>query len=162
MLAALDQAKTFLRAAADRARPSWYAPIAKRSECPAVRIRGSQNRSGARTCHFGLYSSAAPNLSFSHHRNPARSCLPSMITKRVAILFRVFYQCGALRFRKSMLSLSNQRYAATVSLQPRPAFGMIAIGSNANHYINTLARLFRRASPKSRWSNSTVLSLSIR
>jgi hypothetical protein len=34
--------------------------------------------------------------------------------------------------RQSTLSLSKKRYATTVSLQPRLAFGMLAIGSAAN------------------------------
>src|SRR5471030_367856 len=52
------------------------------------------------------------------------------------------------------LALSKNRYAATVSPHPSHAFGTLAAGSAAILSINILARRFRRASPRSRSSNS--------
>ena len=51
-------------------------------------------------------------------------------------------------------SLSKKRYAAIVSPQPRHAFGTLAVGSAVNRSIKILARLFRRASPRSSFANS--------
>ncbi len=75
-------------------------------------------------------------------------------TDRAAIRCSVCRQCGSRIALHSTSPLSKKRYAAIVSPQPRHACATPAVGLAANRSINVLARLFRRASPRSRSANS--------
>ena len=68
---------------------------------------------------------------------------------------RVLCQYGSRIALQSTPSLSKKRYAATASHQPLQACGTLIVGCTASRSINILARLFRRALPRSSCPNSS-------
>jgi hypothetical protein len=67
----------------------------------------------------------------------------------------VWAQCGAMMSRHSTASFSRNRYVAIVSPHPFQDFGMLADGVSEKRAMIFLARLSRRASPRSMSANST-------
>lgn len=99
------------------------------------------SRSASTACLLSVEVQFSRILQTQHHRLLGRSlfCL---------LPVRLQDHCH------STLALSKKRYAAIVSPQPLHAFGTLAVGVAAIVSINTLARRFRRASPRSSCRNS--------
>lgn len=157
---ALDPAQAFLRAAA-------LALLIIQPASPHPRIQHAQRSALGRHGVGWMHSHAAQGL-IAQRSQPLGLLavdVSSVVSSRhkftgggggAVMRCCVRCQCDSISVRQSTLSLSKKRYAATVSLQLRLAFGMLAIGSAANLSIIILARLFRRASPKSSCSNSVA------